>query len=124
MMQWMRRCGTAVLVLGLVSVTAERSRASLVFVANLTHDQETPPGEAVPPLTTSTGSPRPGSPRPLSFGSATFVLNDAQTQLTMDVTISNIDVTGTQTPDTNDNLLNAHIHVGAPPGQIAQVRWG
>jgi hypothetical protein len=60
----------------------------------------------------------------LSFGTATFVLNDAQTQLTMNVTIFNIDVTGTQTPDTFDNLLNAHIHVGAPPGSNAPVRWG
>jgi hypothetical protein len=60
-----------------------------------------------------------------------FVLNDAQTQLSMTATIFNIDVTGgalpgvDQTPDiTNDDLLNAHIHVGAPPGVNAGVRWG
>jgi hypothetical protein len=51
-------------------------------------------------------------------------LNDAQTELSFIATIFNIDITGTQTPDTNDNLLNAHIHVGAPPGANAPVRWG
>jgi hypothetical protein len=30
----------------------------------------------------------------------------------MTATISNIDVGNAQTPDTNDNLLNAHIHAG------------
>jgi hypothetical protein len=90
--------------------------AQVLLTANLTHDQET--GGAVP-LTTSTGAPRP-----LSFGTATFVLNAAQTQMTMNVTIFNIDVTGTQTPDTFDNLVAAHIHVGAPPGSNAPVRWG
>jgi hypothetical protein len=42
----------------------------------------------------------------------------------MIATINNIDVTGTQTPDTNDNLVAAHIHVGAAAGMNAQVRWG
>lgn len=84
-------------------------------VASLTHSQETVRGT----LTTSTGDPRP-----LSFGTATFSLNAAQTELTMTVTIFNIDVTGTQTPDNNDNLTAAHIHVGALPGTNAPVRWG
>ena len=35
--------------------------------------------------------------------------------LAFTATIFNIDVTGTQTPDPFDNLLAAHIHVGAPP---------
>ncbi len=45
--------------------------------------------------------------------------------LTFSATIFNIDVTGSQTPnDMNDNLVAAHIHVGAPPGMNAPVRWG
>jgi len=46
--------------------------------------------------------------------------------MTMNVTIFNIDVTGTQTPnDTNDNLVNAHIHNPLPPGGgTAPVVWG
>src|SRR5690349_13051546 len=91
----------------LVCSFALEAQGAITLFANLTHDQE--PG--VGPVTTSTGDPRP-----LSFGTATFVLNDAQTAMTMTATIFNIDVTGQQTPDVNDNLLNAHIHVGAAPG--------
>jgi hypothetical protein len=99
----------------LLLVSAATGRASFLFEANLTHDQETVQGT----LTTSTGDPRP-----LSFGTALFTLNDAQTQLTMVATVFNIDVTGTQTVDTFDNLVAAHIHVGAPPGSNGPVRWG
>jgi hypothetical protein len=42
----------------------------------------------------------------------------------MIATIFNIDVTGMQTTDDFDNLVAAHIHVGAPPGANAPVRWG
>src|SRR5262249_508980 len=105
----------AVLAPLLLLAAGTAGRASQVFTANLTHDQETANG----PLLTSTGGPRP-----LSFGTATFTLNDAQTQLAMSVTVFNIAVTGTQTPDPNDNLVAAHIHVGAPPGSNAPVRWG
>ena len=42
----------------------------------------------------------------------------------MFATIYNIDVTGTQTPDANDDLLAAHIHGPAPAGTNAGVRWG
>ena len=96
-------------------VASPVSRAGITFTATLTHDQETTQGS----LTTSLGDPRP-----LSFGIATFTLNDAETQLAFTATIFNIDVTGTQTPDTFDNLVAAHIHVGAPPGMNAPVRWG
>ena len=93
--------------------------AAVTFTANLTHDQEPPPAGTTPP-TTSTGSPRP-----LSFGTATLVLNDTNTALTLTANIFNIDVTGTQTPgDTNDNLVSAHIHAAAAPGSNAGVVWG
>ena len=106
---------TAAIVL---AVTGTASAGTIVFTANLTHAQETGAPGLTPP-TTSTGDPRP-----MPFGTATFVLNDAQTVLSMNVTVFNIDVTGTQTPDNFDNLGNAHIHVGAPPGTNAPVRWG
>ena len=46
--------------------------------------------------------------------------------MTFTATISNIDATGSQTADTNDNLLNAHIHAGATvaPGVNGPVVWG
>lgn len=91
--------------------------AAVVLHANITHDQETVQGI----LTTSIGNLRP-----LSFGTATFVLNDAMTSLTFTATIHNIDITGSQTPDPNDNLSAAHIHaaVNTAPGINAPVVWG
>ena len=95
---------------------ATTAAAQTPLVATLTHDQETTQGTF---LTSS------GGPRPQSFGSAVFVLNEAQTTLTFTANVFNIDVTGNQTPnDTNDNLAAAHIHVGADPGFNAPVRWG
>jgi hypothetical protein len=53
------------------------------------------------------------------------MLNDAQTALTFNATIFNIDVTGTQTPDVNDNLVAAHIHASATAGTATfPVVWG
>jgi hypothetical protein len=92
------------------------AHAATVLTANITHDQET--GGATPLLTST------GSARDLSYGMATFVLNDTQTSMTMNATVYNIDVTGSQTTDTFDNLVAAHIHVGAAPGANAPVRWG
>jgi CHRD domain-containing protein/PEP-CTERM motif-containing protein len=88
---------------------------STIFTANLTTSQESIP---INP-TTSTGAPRP-----IPFGFGTFVLNDAMTELSMDVTVFNIDVTGSQTADTFDNLTAAHIHAGAGPGPNFGVVWG
>ena len=94
------------------------AQAITVFTANITHDQESAPGGTAPLTTSLDGS------RPLSFGDATFILNDAETELSFTATIFNIDVTGTQTPDTFDNLVAAHIHVGAGLLANAPVRWG
>jgi hypothetical protein len=91
----------------------------LTLSADMTTDQETTP----PQLTTDAGAPRP-----TPSGSATFVLNSAQTELSMSGTIFEIDVTGAQTPDVNDNLVAAHIHCCTPagenPGANAPVVWG
>ena len=90
--------------------------ANTLLTANLTTNQE--PGNIV--LTTSTGAPRP-----TSFGIATFNLNDAMTAMTFSATVFNIDFTGTQTADTNDNLVNAHIHAAPTAGAATfPVVWG
>ena len=77
------------------------AQADTVLRAILLNSEE--PGMIVP--TTSTGGFRP-----VSFGTATFVLNAAETAMTMIAEVHNIDFTGTQTADTFDNLTAAHIH--------------
>jgi hypothetical protein len=102
----------------LVLLTASTNGlASTLLFANITDAQEVPP--SIPTLTT-------GAPRPLSFGTATFTLNDAMTAMTFTATIFNIDVTGTQTADPNDNLIAAHIHAApdVTPTTNGPVVWG
>ncbi len=89
-----------------------------LFVVNMTNGQEVPP--AAP---TASG----GGARPASFGTARLQFNSAQTALTLNATIHNLDVGGSQTPgDTNDNLTNAHIHAGAAVTTATNgpVVWG
>lgn len=109
-----------VLVAAVVMGLARTSDGATIFLANLTTSQEL----AVVNPTLADGV----TPRPLSFGSATFVLNDAMTALSFMATIFNIDVTGTQTADVNDNLTAAHIHASSNPGFLppatAGVVWG
>lgn len=89
------------------------------FVVNLTNSQEVP---GTNPTTTS------GARRPASFGTAIFNMTPAgaPTQMTFTATISNIDFTGSQTADTNDNLVAAHIHASpsVAPGVNGPVVWG
>lgn len=87
------------------------------FVVKLTNSQENPPANP-----TTTG----GARRPASFGTATFSMNTAQTQMTFSATIDNIDFTGAQTTDTNDNVTNAHIHASGSvtPSTNGPVVWG
>jgi hypothetical protein len=106
---------TALLASSMMLFAVSGGHAAVILSATLTNSQEVPP--TVP--TTATGAPRPAS-----FGTASFVLNDAMTAMTLDATINNIDFTGTQTLDPNDNLTNAHIHAPAPPGTNAPVVWG
>jgi uncharacterized protein (TIGR03118 family) len=88
-----------------------------LFVVDLTNSQEVPP--TVPTNTDDT-------PRPASSGTARFQFNSAQTAMTFTATINNIDVTASQTVDTNDNLIAAHIHAGptVTPGVNGPVVWG
>jgi hypothetical protein len=111
----MSRANLFVAALSLVCASA--AHASIILTANLTNGNENPPTNP----TTSTGAPRPAS-----FGTATFLINDAMTSMTFTATIFNIDVTGTQTPDMNDNLIAAHIHAATlvTPTINAPVVWG
>jgi hypothetical protein len=99
---------------------AAATRAQTTFTVHLSNAAET--GSVVPTLTAGNG----GGPRPASFGDFTFVLAADQSSLTLDGTVNNIDFTGSQTADTNDNLTNAHIHASATvtPTTTAGVVWG
>ena len=99
----MFRLRTTLLVSTFALLIATSGYANIILFANLTNSQENPP--TTPTLTT-------GGPRPASFGTATFDLNNALTAMTFSATIFNIDVTGSQTADVNDNLTVAHIHAG------------
>ena len=114
-MIWLRAYLFVVCCVGIFAGT--NAYADTLFVANLTNSQEVPQTNP----TTSTGSPRPAS-----FGTASFVLNTAQTAMTFSSTIFNIDVTGTQTADANDNLVAAHIHAGptVAQGVNGPIVWG
>jgi len=100
------------------ALTAPRARGAVMLTANLTKDQEGEPAKSTSFLTST------GASRPASSGTATFIINDAQTQMTMSATVFNIDVTGAQTPDTFDNLVAAHIHAPAPAGTNTGIVWG
>lgn len=130
----MLRLRTIALCLPLLFIGARAEADIINLAATLTHLQEPGTGGQAlltcPPLQTPC-TPITGGvdPRPLSFGTATFVLDTSVPSMTVSVTIFNIDVTGGQTPlDSNDNLVAAHIHAPAPPGQNAVapggVVWG
>ena len=100
---------TLLLMTGLSGV----ARADTLLIATLTNDAESPP---VAPIG-----------RPPSSGNAMFILNDERTAMRFFATIVNIDVTGSQTPDTtNDNLTAAHIHATStiPLPPTFPVVWG
>ena len=86
-------------------LAAGAAQAAVVFSAQLTGSQEVAPNGST------------------ATGSATLVLNDAQTALTYSITVTGIDFTGTQTAATGDNLVAAHIHA-APPGVNGGVVFG
>lgn len=111
----MSRIATA--ALACLSLIGGAAQADTVFTANLTNSQENPP--VTPTLVT-------GAPRPVSFGNATLTLNDAQTALSFQGTVFNIDFTGSQSADPNDNLAVAHIHASATsvPGVNGPVVFG
>ena len=101
----------------LLSAAAASAGAQTFLTANLTNASENPP--TVP---TTAG----GLPRPASFGTASFFIDATSSFMTFTATIFNIDVTGTQTADVNDNLVAAHIHAGplVTPTVNGPVVWG
>jgi len=102
-----------------VLVASQSGYAAFTYTVQLRNDQE--------PSAVLTNSIT-GLARPASFGTATFTFNDSFTSLTMSASITNIDFTGSQTADLNDNLTNAHIHASATlvplPQNTAGVVWG
>jgi uncharacterized protein (TIGR03118 family) len=84
-------------------------------LVNVTNSQEVPPTN---PTTTSSAR------RPSSYGTARF--NISATAVVLTATVNNIDFTGSQTADPNDNITNAHIHAGptVAPGANGPVVWG
>jgi CHRD domain/Domain of unknown function (DUF4214) len=87
------------------------------FVVNITNGQESPPTNP-----TLLG----GARRDASYGTAHFVINAGSTAMTVMAIANNMDFTGAQSADTNDNLTNAHIHAGPSvmPGVNGPVVWG
>src|SRR4051812_45621869 len=114
----MRRTLTALLVPLLFLAATSGGQAAVIYTVNLTNALE--PSVV---LTTATGAARPAS-----FGTATFTFNDTFTSLSFNATIFNIDFTGSQTADVNDNLTNAHIHASPTLVRdstgVAGVVWG
>jgi hypothetical protein len=112
----MRRLNPILIAIVVGLLASATGHAITILHANLTNARENPP--TVPTLTS-------GAPRPASFGTADFTLNDTRTAMSFTATIFNIDVTGTQTADVNDNLTAAHIHApAATPLQNVGVVWG
>lgn len=113
------KASIAILAGAVALAASTAAQASITINVNLTTNQETIP---INPTTTL------GAPRPTPFGTATFVINDAMNAMTMTVTVFNLDLTGSQTADINDNAVNAHIHAGTyPPPPALQnlpVAWG
>ena len=99
------------------SMLAGSAGAQTVLTATLNNASENPP--TVP---TTAG----GQPRAASFGTASFFIDSAASFMTFTATIFNIDVTGTQTADINDNIAASHIHAGpaVTPTTNAGVVWG
>lgn len=100
-------------------LASTQAGAGVILTATLTIAEEP---HVVTPTTTG------GAPRAVPSGEALFELDDSDPLapfLIMQVTVFNIDVNGTQTADTNDDLRAAHIH--APINAITRtgpVVWG
>lgn len=115
--------GAAVLI-SLAAATSTRANAQITSLrADMTNAGESVP--VTPTLTAANG----GGARPASFGTAVFTLdqtNPLQPFMSFTATVFNIDFTGTQTADTNDNLTNAHIHASPTVTATtnAPVVWG
>ncbi len=111
----MSRITHALVALLAAGAAATASAQPITLAATLTNAQE---GPAVVPTTAT------GAPRPASFGTATFLIDAAHTSMSFSATVFNVDLTGSQSADPNDNVTAAHIHASASPGANASVVWG
>ncbi len=93
--------GLSVLFLALPGMAS----AEMLFTANLSGLNEVPPNAST------------------KSGTATFVLNDAETQLSYAVEIFGFDFAGIYTATTSDDLSGLHIH-NAPAGSNGSVVFG
>lgn len=99
-----QRIPTAFLLL--VAGFAAPAQAVTIFTASMNQAQEVPPSGST------------------ATGTATFTLDDAQTELAYDILISGLDFGGTLTPsDTTDDITGLHIHA-APPGVNGSIVFG
>lgn len=97
------------IALALVLMLSGVAKAELVFKAIIENEQEV----ANPPV-----------PEQGSGGMGTFVLNDAMTALSYDITLFGLDIDGLQTPsNANDNATRFHIHA-APAGSNGGIVFG
>lgn len=95
-----------VLATALALALSAPATAVTIFTAQLNQAQEVPPS---------------GSS---ATGTATFTLDDAETELAYDILISGLDWNLTYTPgDLNDDITGLHIHF-APPGVNGSVVFG
>ena len=76
-----------------------------IFSATLSGDQEVPPVSSV------------------ATGSASLILNEPQNRLEISIQFTGLDLDGTQTPETDDDVTVAHIH-RAPAGANGPVVFG
>src|SRR5262245_17569652 len=97
----LRTCLSSAIVLA-VLLSTDTVHSAIKLRAKLTNAGELP---AVVNPTSSNGGPRPAT-----YGTAIFEINDAQTAMTMWSTIHNLDFGGQTPGEANDNLINAHIH--------------
>jgi serralysin len=99
---------SAVVLTAVVSI-ARPAQAATEFRATITHTQEV----SNPPI-----------PNEGSSGVGVFILNDAMTALSYDVTLTGLDLDGNQTPgDPNDNVTRTHFHA-APAGSNGGIVFG
>ncbi len=90
----------------LVALVTFSARADTIFTASLTGDQEFPD-----PVVTN------------ASGTATLVLNNDETVLSITIEILGLDLDGNQTLDDQDDVLAMHIH-RAPAGDNGDVVFG
>ena len=95
------RVSTSLLALLIAMVAAPVHALPITFTATLSGDQE------APPVTTA------------ASGTATLTLNEAQTRLEIMVTLSGLDLDGSQTLDAGDNVVAMHIGAGVAIDPVA-----